>query len=286
LHGGEGENGCVQGTLEMLGIPYNGSSVLASALCMDKYKTSTFLRSQGFDVPANHLIDKKAWQLDQKKEIATLNKTVASVNGTFIVKPHDDGCSVLVHKVRNEQELINAVDAIFADGKSHALVEEYVQGMELTVGVIGNSHPQALPPSQAVSAGEILSIEEKFLPGAGENQTPAPLAKEILTFVRKTIEEVYAALNCKGYSRIDCFYQNAKLSPTGFDRLVILEVNTLPGLTPATCIFHQAAEIGLKPMDFMDLIVELGFEEHSRPSVVAHDATHNNVTSGPALEKF
>ena len=75
-------------------------------------------------------------------------------------------------------------------------------------------------------------------------------------------ENVYKTIGCKGYARIDCFYQTAKQSPTEKERLVILEINNLPGLTPATCIFHQAAEIGIKPMDFIDTIVQLGLEEH------------------------
>jgi len=108
----------------------------------------------------------------------------------------------------------------------------------------------------------MLSIEEKFLPGAGENQTPAPLADETLALVKKTVEQVYKLLQCKGYARIDCFYQNKNESPTGKERIVILEINTLPGMTPATCIFHQAAEIGLKPMDFIDTIIQLGLQEH------------------------
>ncbi len=263
LHGGEGENGCIQGTLEMLGIPYNGSSVLTSALCMDKYKTTEFLKSQGFDVPNHYLVGRKSWEHNQQAEVdaiyASLGQSIA-----LIVKPHDDGCSVMVHKITTKEQLIGAINEIFADGKLHAFVEEFITGMELTLGVVGNRTAQALPPSQAVTTGDILSIEEKFLPGAGENQTPAPLPFATITFVQKTIQDVYCALNCKGYSRIDCFYQTAQQSPTGKERLVILEINTLPGLTPATCIFHQAAEIGLKPMEFIDLIVELGFEEHGK----------------------
>jgi len=135
--------------------------------------------------------------------------------------------------------------------------------MELTVGVIGNNMPQALPPSQAVATAGILSIQEKFLPGAGENQTPAPLSPETLVNVQKIMERVYKELNCKGYARIDCFYQSAQESKTGQERVIILEVNTLPGLTPATVIFHQAAELGIKPMDFIDKIIQLGFEEHT-----------------------
>ncbi len=294
LHGGEGENGSIQGTLEMLSLPYNGSSVLTSALCIDKYKTAHFLHSQGFDVPANYLIDKKAWLRDHKAQVTALYKAIGPVQSTndaqsqtlsLIVKPHDDGCSMLVQKTDNEEELFKAVDTLFAQGKQYALVEECLQGMELTVGIIGNTRPQALPPSHAVSSGDILSIEEKFLPGAGENRTPAPLSKEAGALVQKTIEDAYKALNCKGYARIDCFYQQAEQSSTGSDRLIILEVNTLPGLTPATCIFHQAAEIGLKPMEFIDLIVELGFEEHSRRPTEADTAPGSIAKRIPAQEK-
>lgn len=253
LHGGQGENGCVQGALEMLGLPYNGSSVLTSALCMDKFKTTQFLRNRGFSVPQGVLVS------DSSHEQLLQN------NMTFplIVKPHNDGCSTLVYKVHNEQELHEAMQAIFASGRIHALVEECIIGTELTVGVIGNATPQALPPSQAIARGGILSIEEKFLPGAGENQTPALLPADVIALVQKTMENVYQALQCKGYARIDCFYQSAQQSPTGKERVVIIEINTLPGMTPATCIFHQAAELGMKPMDFIDTIITLGFEEHA-----------------------
>ena len=260
LHGGLGENGSVQGTLEMLGMPYNGSSVLASSLCMDKYKTNTFLKSNGFAVPKNFFLEKDAWKNGQDK---ILEQIVHELSFPVIVKPHDDGCSVLVQKAHNQQELITCSQAIF-EQKETALLEECITGMELTVGVFGNEDPVALPPSQTVVTKDILSIAEKFLPGAGENQTPAPLAKQDLAFVQKTVEEVYKAVGCKGYARIDCFYQNADQSPTKKTRIVIIEINTLPGMTPATCIFHQASEIGMRPMDFVDKIVQLGFEEHRK----------------------
>lgn len=260
LHGGEGEDGTIQGALEMLGIPYNGSSVLTSALCMDKYKTTQFLKHKGFDVPKAVFVDRGAWNT-QKNVIA--NTVMTELKFPCIIKPHDDGCSVMVQKARTPEQLEAAIETLFAHGKTHALVEECIMGMELTVGVIGNEKPHALPPSQAVSVSDILSIQEKFLPGAGENQTPAPLPAETLQFVRTTMEDVYTAIGCKGYARIDCFYQKADLSSSGKERVVIIEINTLPGMTPATCIFHQAAEIGMKPMDFVDTIVQLGLEEHA-----------------------
>lgn len=263
LHGGRGENGCVQGILEMLGLPYNGSGVLTSALCMDKFKTNNFLRQQGFSVPEGVLI---TTQELGTKEITCSSLFAGRVDFPLIVKPHDDGCSTLVQKVRSDAELITALQAIFATKRDSALVEECICGMELTVGVIGNEKPEALPPSQAVVQKDILTIEEKFLPGAGENQTPALLPSEKLTLVQDTIAQAYQALQCKGYARIDCFYQTADESPTKVERVVILEVNTLPGMTPATCIFHQAAELGMKPMDFVDKIIELGFAEHGQRS--------------------
>lgn len=294
LHGGIGENGSVQGTLEMLELPYNGSGVLASALCMDKYKTNDFLLSKGFEIPEHWLIEKESWERAPlaafekltingsmnnfiNSDLANLNIPTrpehstkqhntngeASLTFPLIVKPHDDGCSVMVKKVHNHEELQEALAAIFSSEKKYALVEEFMAGTELTVGVIGNNQPYALPPSQTVATKGILSIEEKFLPGAGENQTPAPLPSETIKLVQKTIEKVYDAVGCKGYARIDCFYQTAAQNSTGKERIVILEINTLPGMTPATCLFHQAAEIGIKPMDFVDLIVQLGFELHT-----------------------
>lgn len=263
LHGGYGENGCIQGALEMLDLPYNGSSVFASALCMDKYKTTQFLRHRGFDVPNNLLISHEEFEAD--KEI-TIKKITTTIPGPKIIKPHDDGCSVMVQKANNDIELEKYIQTLFDNGKNHALVEECITGMELTVGVIGNDNPIALPPSQAISAGGILSIEEKFLPGAGENQTPAPISRNATMLVKHVMQEIYKAVGCKGYARIDCFYQDANQSSTGKERVVIIEINTLPGMTPATCIFHQAAEMDIKPMDFIDLIITLGFEEHQTPN--------------------
>jgi len=259
LHGGAGENGAVQGALEMLGLPYNGSSVLASSMCMDKYKTNEFLRHHGFEVPKSLLIARTDWETTPKE---TQKKIMNELPLPVIIKPHDDGCSMMVEKISTEKQIATALNAIFADKKSHALVEECIDGMELTVGVIGNEKPRALPPSQAVTTGDILSIEEKFLPGAGENQTPAPLSPHATKLVQQTVERAYKAVSCSGYARIDCFYQTREQSPTGKERVILLEFNTLPGMTPATCIFHQAAEIGIKPMEFIDSIIQLGFEKH------------------------
>jgi len=261
LHGGYGENGAMQGALEMLELPYNGSSVFASSLCIDKYKTNQFLKFKGFETPKSLLISKNDWLLEPEN---LTEKIKATMGFPVIIKPNDDGCSVMVKKATNSNEVKEAIEQIFSKNKNFALVEEMIMGMELTVGVVGNNYPIALPPSQAIAARGVLSIEEKFLPGQGENQTPAPISKDTEILVRATMVEAYKAIGCKGYARIDCFYQNEQQSPTGKERIIFIEFNTLPGMTPATCIFHQAAEMDIKPMDFIDLIITLGFEEHQK----------------------
>lgn len=262
LHGGEGENGVMQASLETLDIPYNGSGIFSSALCMNKFNTNMLLKEAGFEVPNNTLIEKNDFFSNSESHLHKIEQLGFPV----IIKPHDDGCSVFVQKVHNKNEAVKALNEIFMH-KETALVEEFIKGMELTVGVLGNENPLVLPPSYTVTSGDILSIEEKFLPGAGENQTPAPLSKEETAFVQSTIGKVFEAAQCSGYARIDCFYQNKKISPTGQQRLIVIEINSLPGLTPATCIFHQAAELGTKPMDFIDKIVELGFEKHREKTI-------------------
>ncbi|MEX0939766.1 MAG: hypothetical protein WDZ41_00225 [Candidatus Babeliales bacterium] len=273
LHGGHGENGCVQGMLEMLDLPYNGSSIFTSALCINKFKTNQLLKNRGFAVPKAVLISKKEWLANSG---ACITKIKSVMDFPCIIKPHDDGCSVLVFKAISENELIKAIETIIKTDKSYVLIEECVVGMELTGAVIGNKEPRALPPSQTVVVKDILSIEEKFLPGKGENLTPAPLAEDELLFIQQTLQKVYKTVDCKGYARIDCFYQNAATSPNGEPRLVILEINTLPGLTPATCIFHQAAEIGLRPMEFIDLIIQFGLQEHNKQIVSEYDFIKKN----------
>lgn len=274
LHGGEGENGCIQGALEMLELPYNGSSVLTSALCIDKYKTNRFLHAQGFQTPKGHLLERT--QFFANREHALKNIT-AEIPFPLIIKPHNDGCSFMVLKATTAHELDSALEQLFTHAISHALIEECITGMELTVGCIGNENPKALPPSKAVSASSILSLEEKFLPGAGENITPAPLPPEALRCVQHEIERIYTALNCKGYARIDCFYQDATVSPTGHERIVCIEVNTLPGMTPATVLFHQAAEIGIKPSELIDHIIAMGIDLHNKNSQLASPTSRHKL---------
>jgi UDP-N-acetylmuramate--alanine ligase len=252
LHGGSGEDGTIQGIFESLGIPYNGSNQLTSSLCMNKYKTNSYLKGIGFSVP-EYLFIEDIKKLNKEKLILDLK--IKNLIFPLISKPHDDGCSVGVKLNNTIDELFNQIQLLKSIGKNSCLIEEVIEGMELTVGVIGNyDQVLVLPPTYTPKKNEILSLHEKFLPGDGTNITPAPLKKQDIEKIQEEIKKIYIALGCSGYARIDCFYKKDK------QQLIFLECNTLPALTPATCLFHQVAEINIKPIDFLEKIIKLGIE--------------------------
>ena len=253
----------------MLEIPYNGSSVLTSSICMNKFKTNNLLRKNGFLTPKSLLVRKSNWLKNKSKQLENIQK---KLKYALITKPHDDGCSVLVDKSKTKEELSKKINDYFLTNKNLIMIEECITGIELTVGVIGNNKPTALPPSQSVAKKDILTIEEKFLPGEGENQTPASLPEKDIKIIKKEMEQIYSFLNCRGYARLDCFY-NVKSK-----QVTLIEVNSLPGLTPATCLFHQGAEIGIKPMELIDKIVEFGFEEHLKQiNIIEQNKVKQNI---------
>jgi len=134
-------------------------------------------------------------------------------------------------------------------------VEEALVGMEITCAVIGNRELTALPPTETVRGGDFLTVEEKFLPGEGENITPARLPEEKTSQVQDVMIQAYRALGLKVYARMDGFVTDGDV--------IVTESNTLPGMTPSTCIFHEAAEAGMSPMEFIDRIIELSLEAHA-----------------------
>jgi D-alanine-D-alanine ligase len=136
------------------------------------------------------------------------------------------------------------------------LVEEFLTGMEVTCGVIGNDHPLALTPSETIPTTAILSLEDKFLYGQGENKTPARLPEEILKKIRDVAVKTFQSLDLKGYARIDMFV-------TESGRIVVLEPNSLPGMTPSTVLFHQAAAAGITQADLIDRIIRYAMEAHA-----------------------
>jgi D-alanine-D-alanine ligase len=252
LHGKYGEDGCMQGLLELLGIPYTGSGVLASAIGMDKYVCRRILEINGIDVPRTVPIPRRLWETGPE---ALTERIVREIGLPCIVKPCREGCSTAVTKVLAAEEIAGAVNEALA-WDNMALAEEFLAGMEVTCGVLGLEEPEALTPSETIPTSAVLSLEDKFLYGQGENKTPARLPEDQLERIRQTAVATFRALNLKGYARIDMF-----LRPDG--RVAVLEPNTLPGMTPSTVLFHQAAASGITQSGLIDRIISAALEVHA-----------------------
>lgn len=299
LHGRPGEDGEVQENLERIGLPYNGSDVQSSRITIDKFRTLHLLGEQGFPVARQHLASRQKWVADPAGWVAELEGIFAY---PFIGKPVDDGCSSAVKVIKNRPTLEAFAAALYRPGpdlspelrqalglrpkeefpqKDQILFETLISRegtshfLEITGGLVTHWHNgqwtyEVFEPSEALAGSEILSLEEKFLAGEGQNITPARFspnpeeAARISSQVRKDLEKAARILGVRGYARIDAF---VKIFSDGRVETWIIEVNSLPGMTPATCIFHQAAINGYTPYHFIDQILEFSFHE-STPSTL------------------
>jgi D-alanine-D-alanine ligase len=253
LHGKYGEDGCMQGLLELLRIPYTGSGVLASALGMDKYVSRRILSMSGIDVPKTVAVARHSWTPDRQDEI--LSRIDGEIGFPCVVKPIREGCSTAVKKVVSRAGIPSALEEAFL-WDNMALVEEFMDGTEITCGVLGDDPPHALTPSETIPTEDILSLEDKFLYGKGENKTPARVPEAVLEQIRDVAAASFDALDLKGYARIDMFLRKD-------GRVAVLEPNTLPGMTPSTVLFHQAAAEGITQSGLISRIIEAARHVHA-----------------------
>ncbi|NLN60521.1 MAG: D-alanine--D-alanine ligase [Deltaproteobacteria bacterium] len=255
LHGKYGEDGCLQGLLELLGLPYTGSGVLASALGMDKHFCRQFLAASGIDVPKTIAVTKPDWTSDV--QATTADRIESEIGFPCVIKPAREGCSTAVTKAVSREDVNPALTNAFLWDNT-ALIEEFLTGMEVTCGILEGDRPFPLIPSETIPTdrNSILSLEDKFLYGKGENKTPARLPETSLKKIQETALATFTALNLRCYARIDMF-----VLPDG--RIVVLEANTLPGMTPSTVLFHQAAAMDMTQAGLIDLIITAALRAHS-----------------------
>jgi len=236
LHGSWGEDGCVQGILETLQIPYTHSGVLASALAMDKAKSKHVMRAAGVSVPGGGLYDRHDVARDHV------------MAPPYVVKPNAEGSSVGVYRVleganRPPQDV---VDPSWRFGEE-VMVEPYVAGKEMAVAVMGD---RALTVTEIVSATGWYDYEAKYGEGGSTHVMPAPIPQHAFEAALRQAERAHAALGCRGLTRSDFRYDDLK------DELVLLEVNTQPGMTPTSLAPEQAAHVGLPFDELVRWIVE------------------------------
>jgi len=291
LHGRPGEDGALQQQLEKYHLPYNGSGVASSSITINKFETNKRLRDAGLLVAEHRMANKLEWQANAESFYRGLETQFPY---PFIAKPADDGCSSAVKKIKNRAELEAFCQLIFRtqedllEGpaevlnlgfkeefprKDAFLVETLISRdgaahfLEITGGLLtsydenGKLQIEVFEASEALATGEVLSLEEKFLAGEGQNITPArydadPTERQrISEEVKKVLRRVAEVLDIQGYARIDAF---VRVRQEGQVEVLIIEVNSLPGMTPATCIFHQTAIAGYTPYQFIDRILEFG----------------------------
>lgn len=250
LHGRPGEDGTVQGVLELLGLPYTGSGVLSSSLAIDKLISKKIFRAEGLEVAEYLVFSKFAWQ----KQPTRLKQEVAELGYPVVVKPVNQGSSVGVALVKEEAGLSDALKGAFAYGQL-AIVERWIDGREIQVGVIGNDEPTPLPPIEIISKKEFFDFEAKYTPGLAEEITPAPLSAELTQSAQKVALKAYKALGCRGFARVDMFL-------TKNDKFLISEINTIPGLTANSLFPKEAKAAGISFPDLCQKLIDLALEEH------------------------
>ena len=245
LHGPFGEDGTVQGLLDLLDIPYQGSGVLGSALGMNKLASKHLYEKSGLLVPPYIVLD----QNDTFNEGDCLQK----IGIPMVVKPVGSGSSVGISIVKSKDSLKNAVDNAFTQD-NNIILEAYIDGIELTGGVLGNDQLTALPIIEIVpdKSYEFFDYEAKYTAGATTEICPARINDAMTEKAQETAKTAHRALFCKGYSRTDMILKDQDI--------YVLETNTIPGMT-ATSLFPQAAgKAGISFSQLLDQLIELSME--------------------------
>ncbi len=251
LHGANGEDGAMQGLLQMAGIPYVGSHVAASAVAMDK--TLTKLVVDQARVP------QAAWELVRRSELerniqGLLERLEQRFSYPMFVKPAGTGSSVGVSKAGDREALSRALTlAARFDGK--ILVEEFIHGREIEVAVMGNDSPVASICGEIDSGAEFYDYDAKYVTDTSTAYIPARISSQVEEKVREAAVQVYRAVGCRGLSRVDFFVTY------GDDRVVFNEINTLPGFTSISMYPKLFAASGIEYSRLIDELIRLALEE-------------------------
>ncbi|HEY8343437.1 MAG TPA: D-alanine--D-alanine ligase [Calditerricola sp.] len=249
LHGRYGEDGRLQGLLDLLGIPYVGSGVLASALAMDKVRSKTLARQAGIRVAPDRVIRRE--ELDR----VTPEELVRELGLPLVIKPNREGSTVGLTVALREEEVRPGLEQA-ARYDDTILVESFVPGVEVTVGVLGDETPVALPVIEIVPRKNFYyDYASKYAPGGSEHIIPARIAQEAERKVREWAVAAYRLLGCQNYARVDFIVPKDGSDP------VLLEVNTLPGMTETSLFPDAARAYGLSYPDMVDRLIQLALRK-------------------------
>lgn len=246
LHGVNGEDGTIQGFLDLLGIPYQGAGVLGSALAMDKNLAKTMYRLNGLPVAP--------WIMVAPHDLRDTGRILAEVGLPCVVKPVRQGSSIGMSIVREPGKLPEALRLALRHD-SEVMVEQYIKGRELTAGVLGNDHPEALPLIEIIpdTRYEFFDYEAKYQPGASREICPAEVSDAVRHKAQDYAVLAHRCLQLRGYSRTDMILAG--------DELYLLETNTIPGMTPTSLLPQAAAAVGYPFSALLDRLIGLALEK-------------------------
>lgn len=244
LHGRFGEDGTIQGLLELIDLPYVGSGVLASALAMDKVMSKQFFVASDIPTPA--------WVVVSRGDAYSVEAIADALGEKVVVKPVSEGSSVGMSIVHDRGELGPAIERAFEHDRT-ILVEEFVSGTEVTVGVLGNDELLALPTLEVVPEHEYYDYESKYVPGMSSHIIPARIPEPVRAECQRLALAAHRALNCRGMSRSDTIV-------TGDGTVYLLETNTIPGMTKTSLLPDAARAAGIEFPALCDRLVALALE--------------------------
>ena len=250
LHGKYGEDGSIQAMLDMLEIPYVGSGVLASALAMDKYKAKQIFEFNHIPVPKGNL-----YHITKETNFTQLASEINNnFSCPFVVKPNREGSTVGLSIVKDKNATEEAIKKAF-ESDPYILVEEFIDGMELTVPVIGNKgEEKALPIIEIIPKNEIYDYESKYSEGGSEHIIPARISDALTKQIQEYAIQAHRVLGCETYSRVDfLLLENEKP--------YILEVNTLPGMTPTSLFPDSAQAADISYDEMVETLVQLTLQK-------------------------
>ena len=254
-HGKFGEDGAIQGILEWLKIPYTGSSVIASAIAMDKWLTKQIAKLNYILTPEAFLITKKN---KEESNIENIWKELSNKNKAVFLKPKDDGSSVNTFKIKNIdafKEKINTVDLNNTD----YLIEEHIAGREITVSIIEiNDKFKVLPTLELKPKNEFYDYQAKYTKGMTEFILPAKIDKNILEKIENDSIKIFTTVGCSSFGRIDFILDNS-------NNAYLLEINSLPGMTDTSDLPAQAKCAGIEYDELVDIILKTARLHNTNP---------------------
>lgn len=252
LHGTYGEDGTIQGLLEMAGVPYVGCGVLASATGMDKVVMKQLFAHAGLTIIEYEWFLRSTWE---ENPAAVIKRVSRELGFPVFVKPANLGSSVGISKAANNEELRDAIDdAARYDRK--IVVERAVNGREIEVSVLGNEQPMASLPGEIITGHEFYDYEDKYIDNASRTEVPAKLSKNIIGAIQRDAIRAFQAIDGSGLARVD-FFVERKTS-----RVIINEINTMPGFTSISMYPKLWEASGIPYSELIDRLIQLAIERH------------------------